>query len=493
MATALRRLTTERAAIVILHLLLFALASRVAVDPDMWWHLRLGQQIVASGDFIYADSFSHTQAGKLHKNHSGLAQLLMLACWRAGGHLGMTLFTSALAVAGMRFVYRAGSGSIYLQGFVLVLGAVCAAAFWSPRPQMFTFLCAAILLYALRRLQQRGDAPQWPLPLLMWIWSNLHGGYIVGYLLIAGFVLGELLKRSAGLGDRGLAPPALRRLCGFTLLSLLLLPVNPLGLSIYTAPLETLAIPGLRSYIQEWKPPDFSQPINGSFIVLAALLLFSVLASRRRFDLSAGLLAGGTLIMALYSGRHLSLFAITAVPVITTNLHEVLSSRGWTLPRRSEETPGRIALNLALIALVALGTLGQLRHVTSASSLEQVLDLNYPRRALEFLSAESSAGQLFNSYNWGGYLIFHAPGFPVFIDGRTDLYRDFLGEYAGAAFGGPRWREVFANHDIGAALIESDSPLAAQLEAAEDWRLAYGDAVARLYLRQPSASESIGS
>ena len=488
----LRRLTTERAAIVIAHLLLFAMASRVAVDPDMWWHLRLGQQIVESGDFIYADSFSHTQIGKLHKNHSGLAQLLMFVCWRAGGHLSMTLFTSILAVAGMHLIYRAGSGSIYMQGFVLVLGAACAAVFWSPRPQMFTFLCAAILLYALRRLQQREDAPLWPLPLLMWIWGNLHGGYIVGYLLIAGFVLGEFLKNTAGLGDRGLAAPVLRRLCVYALVSLLLLPINPLGLSIYTAPLETLAIPGLRSYIQEWKPPDFSQPINWSLIVLAALLLFSVLASKRRFDMTAVLLAGGTLIMALYSGRHLSLFAIMAVPVITTNLHEILSRRGWTLPRRTAETPARIALNLALIGLVALGMLGRIRHVSSASSLEQALALNYPQGALQFLRAESPPGQLFNSYNWGGYLIFHTPEFPVFIDGRTDLYRDLLVEYIGAAFGGPRWREVFARYDIGMALIETDSPLAAQLEAVEDWRLAYQDAVARVYLRQPPASESTG-
>lgn len=69
----IRRLTTERTAIVIVHLLLFALASRVAIDPDMWWQLRLGQQIVETGDFIYADNFSHTQTGKLHKYHSGPA------------------------------------------------------------------------------------------------------------------------------------------------------------------------------------------------------------------------------------------------------------------------------------------------------------------------------------------------------------------------------------------------------------------------------------
>ena len=299
----------------------------------------------------------------------------------------MTLFTALLAVGGMHFLYRAGRGSIYMQGFVLVLGAACAAAFWSPRPQMFTFLCAAILLCRLRRLQQRADATLWPLTILMWIWSNLHGGFISGYLFIAGYLLGEWLKNQAGAGS--LPAPVLRRLCGYTLLSLLLLPINPLGLSVYLTPFETLAIPGLNSLIQEWKPPDFAQPMTWSFVVLVMLLATSALARRRRIDLSAGLLVGGTLIMALHSARHLSLFAITAVPVVTTNLDEILSRKGWTPPRRSVETPGRVVLNLTLIGLVALGTLAQLRYVSSANTVGRALALNYPVVALRFLAAES--------------------------------------------------------------------------------------------------------
>lgn len=488
MKGAIGRLTTERAALVIVHLLLFAMASRVAIDSDMWWHLRLGQQIVATGEFVYADRFSHTQTGRLHQNQSALAQWLMFAFWRASGHLGMTLFVSVLAVGGMHFVYRAGRGSIYMQSFVLVLGAACAATFWSPRPQMLTFLCAAILLFALQRLQERGDARLWPLTILMWLWSNFHGGFIIGYLFIAGFVLGEWLKNARGRG--GLAAPVLRRLCGFALLSLLLLPINPLGLSVYSTPFETLAIPGLRSLIQEWQPTDFSQPITWPFIVLVVLLLVAVWASKRRIDLTAGILVCGAFIMAIYSGRHLSFFAIIAVPIVTTHLEVILSRRGWTLPRRDRETTFRSALNLALICLVASGTLAQLRHVSSTDTLERALALNYPLDALKFLKAQSREGKLFNSYNWGGYLILHAPEFPVFIDGRTDLYRDFLFEYTDAAFGGPAWRDVFARHDIAIALIEAASPLAAKLEAADDWRLAYQDTVASIHLRQQPPNES---
>ncbi|MYD08814.1 MAG: hypothetical protein F4X02_02105 [Chloroflexi bacterium] len=492
MAALLSRLTVERAAIVIAHLLLFAMASRVAIDPDMWWQLRLGQQIAETGEFVSADRFSHTRTGQSRLNHSGFAQVLMYACWRLGGHLGMTLFTALLAVSALHCVFRAGRGSIYMQSYVLVLGAACAAAFWSPRPQMFTFLGAAITLYMIRRLQRRSDTPLWPLPLLMWAWANLHGGYVIGYLFIGGFVLGEGLKRRFGMGDGGLATPALRRLCAYSLLSLLLLPINPLGLSIYAAPLDTLAIPGLRSAIQEWQPPDFSGPGAWSFVGLLALLLASALASRRRVDLSAAILAGGTLVMALYSARHVSLFAITAIPMITTQLDAFLARRGWRMRHRNVETPGRVALNLALIGVVAFGALAQIRHVASAATVERALALNYPLGALRYLQAATAPGHLFNSYKWGGYLIFHAPDLPVFIDGRTDLYRDLLSDYVAAATGGPEWRAVFARHEIGSALIERESPLAAQLEAADEWRLEYQDAVASVFLRSPSTSEGGG-
>ena len=89
--------------------------------------------------------------------------------------------------------------------------------------------------------------------------------------------------------------------------------------------------------------------------------------------------------------------------------------------------------------------------------------------------------------------MYHAPELAVFIDGRTDLYRDILGEYSSAAFGGPGWRDVFTRHDIAIALIESDSPLSARLKTADDWALAYQDAVASVYLRQQSPVEGPAS
>lgn len=475
----MRRLTTERAAGLIVVLLLFAMASRVSVDPDMWWHIRLGEQSVLTGDSVYIDSFSHTQYGAVHKNHSWLGQVVMVGFWSLGGHLGMTLYVSALAVAGMAFVYFAGRGSIYMQGFALVLGGACAAAFWSPRPQMFTFLFTALLLYLLQKPKRDGRAPFWTLPLIMWLWANSHGGYIVGYLIIGAFLLGEWLN--GRFRREQLAAAQIRRLCGFTVLSLALAPINPLGFDVFLAPFETFGISGMRDYIQEWKSPDFTQPVAWSFVILVVAFLVGGWTSRLRIGYGELLLAGGAFVMALYSARHLSLFAIAAVPVITTSFDTVLRRKGWTIADREEETPKRLALNAALIAAVALGTFARVAYVSSPDTVDQSLALNYPAAAVDFLKASGLEGNLFNSYNWGGYLIFALPEYPVFIDGRTDLHRDALGEYTAAAFGTSVFPEVFARHNIAVVLIESDGPLALRLDADKSWERVYRDRVASVY------------
>ena len=484
MTALLRRLTIERTALMVLFVLLFAMASRAAVDPDMWWHIRLGQQSLATGEVVYADTFSYTHAGIVHKNHSGLAQMIMAVLWDYGGHGGMTLFVAALASAGMAFVYAASCGNTYLRAFVLVAGAACAAAFWSPRPQMFTFLFAAMFMHLLRRHRRGERTPVWILPILLWLWANLHGGYLIGFVFIALFLLGDILIRATGRGAACLTNRARRRLGATLLIALAILPLNPLGLDVFAVPFETLGIGGMRQYIQEWRSPDVAQPTTWPFLLLVALLLWSAWSSRLAFDFSEWLLVGVTLCMALYSARHLSLFAIAAAPVIAGQLDAALRRKGWTLARRDVETPARAALNLALISAVAMGVVAHFRYVTDDETVAQSLALNYPVAAIEVLKSAQLEGNIFNSYNWGGYLILNAPDYPVFIDGRTDLYRDFLPEYASAAFGGDNWKAVFEAWDINIALTETAGTLAARMEADGDWLVYHRDQLASVYVKR---------
>lgn len=478
----LQSLRTERAAKAIVFLLLFAMSSRVSLDPDMWWHIRLGEQILETGQPVYADELSHSRQGVVHRNHSWLAQIVMFGLWRLAGHLGLSLFVSALAIGGMFCLYRAGKGSIYMQGFVLVFGAACAAAFWSPRPQMFTFFFSALLVYALFDLKRCGrDRLRW-LPLLFLLWGNCHGGYIFGFVLIGAFALGEALNSVFAFDDPSIPIHKIRKLVSIALLSVIVVPLNPLGLAVFAVPFETIGISGLREYIQEWASPDLSQPYTWGFIILLFLLAASIWSSRRRLDATETIFAVGALCLALMSGRNLPLFAIAAVPIASARLDEALTGRGWIMPQRKREAPLRALVNLALVTIVAAGALLHLAYVSNDDTVNSALALNYPLGAIRQLNASEVGGNLFNSYNWGGYLIFTARRHPVFIDGRTDLHRDLLVDYI-AALGTPAWRDIFAKWDIGIALIESTSTLAARLETASDWRRDYADEMASLFVR----------
>ncbi len=486
-------LTTERTAVAITFVLLLAMASRVAVDPDMWWHLPLGQRVFATGEYAYRDAFSHTLAGVRHLNHSGLGQALLAGFWSLGGHAGLTLFVNLFALGGMACLYKSGRGTIYMQSFVLVFAAACAATFWSPRPQMLTFFFSALLLFWLRQ-QKRGARDRlWLLPPLMWLWGNCHGGYLVGFLFISAFIVGEALNQLLGFGASVMPWRDIRRLTAAAVVAVALMPLQPLGFDVFAAPFDTLGIADLRSIIQEWKPPNFAEPSTWSFLILLIMLIAAMATSRRKLDCTEFLLLGGALLMALHAARHLSLFAVVATPIITTRFDALLCRKGWALPRRASESPKRVLINLLLIGAVGLATLLRFMAVTDAATVNGVLARNFPGDAVKHLETRQDRGNLFNSYNWGGYLIYHAPQYPVFIDGRTDLYRDLLPEYIAAVTESDAWRSVFTRWNVTLALIETGGMLAAQLDAAEGWRRVYRDDVASLYrLSSVAPSEANG-
>lgn len=481
MPRLLQGLTIERSAAVIVFILLFAMAARVSVDTDMWWHLRVGEQIFDTGEMIYADSFSYTFAGAVHRNHSAGAQLLMRAVWELGGHAGMSLFTAILAVVGMYFLHRAGQGSIYVRAFVLIAGAAGAALFWSPRPQMFTFLFASVLVFLLRDFKRSQRSRLWWIIPLMWLWANAHGGFAIGYVFLAAFIAGELLNRAFGLGDFPLA--GIRQLVWVSVISAMLLVINPNGVGIYALPFETLGLQALRRFIQEWQPPDFNQPFTWGWIALLLMTVAAVWASRLKFDWTDWLLVGGALAMALTAGRNLPFFVIAAVPVVTCHFDSVLRANGWTLQPKARESPGRVCLNLLLVSLVMLGALAKVSAVADSDAIYDELSEVLPVDAVNYLNGAALEGNMFNSYNWGGYLMFYARQHRVYIDGRTDLYAGFLNDYFGAAVGSDEWRGEFKEWDIRFALIETDSGLAQELSADDGWRTAYQDALASIFVR----------
>jgi len=162
---------------------------------------------------------------------------------------------------------------------------------------------------------------------------------------------------------------------------------------------------------------------------------------------------------------------------------------GIQLPRRTaQETPTwQRALNwVILVPLVAVAAL-RAGQVYPAEANWAILDEEFPAGALAALKDERPPGRLLNSYNWGGYLIWELPEYPVYVDGRTDLYGDELvGEwmrFVGAEEGQDGWEAIADKWDVRLVLLEPSWPVVAALAEAEGWQLLYQDELAVLYGR----------
>jgi hypothetical protein len=450
------------------------LATFVPVDTDTWWHIRSGEYTLTKG-MIYADPFSFTKAGEPWTNHSWGSQVIIYTVWKMAGNLGLALYTSTLATAGMAFIYRICAGSVYLRAFALVMGAATAAVFWSPRPQMLTFFLSTVVLYLLYIYKREKKDRLWLIPIVMMIWGNLHAGFSIGFILLGGVIVGEILGNIFDpKGENRVSWAGVRKLIIVSVVSAALLVVNPYGFDMLKVPFQTLSIGALRDFIQEWNSPNFHERQTWPFIFMLLGILGSVGASHKKMDWTNFILVSGTAFMGFLAGRNISVFAVVATPVLTYHLDAMLTERGWVITPVRHVTPRMARLNLLLVSVIVLGALFKVVAVVTPQTIDEAQEQYLPVKVARFIEEERPAGPMFNSYNWGGYLMFAVPDYPVFVDGRTDLYGDeFLLEYLRAATGDNTWYTTLDKYNINLVVIEKGSGLAEQLLDEPGWHKIY--------------------
>lgn len=482
----MRRLTIERSAVIILFMLLFALATRIPIDTDTWWHLRAGEYTLQHG-MIYADPFSFTKAGEAWINHSWGSQIALYAIWKVAGSFGLAVYVAGLATAGMWFVYKMSAGNVYLRAFAIVLGAATAAVFWSPRPQMFSFFLSAVLLYLLHLHKREKIDRLWLIPPLMAVWGNLHAGFSIGFILLFGSIAGEILGNIFNPKGESVIPwVGIRKMTLVTVVSIAAILINPYGLQMLGVPFQTIGIGALQNFIQEWNTPNFHERQNWPFIMLLLGLFGAAGASKKRLDWTDFVLASGTAFMALLAGRNVAVFAVVATPILTRYLDTVLTERGWVVRPIQRVTPRMARLNVILVGVIGLVALLKVLLVLDTKTVDQAQRDYLPVDAAEHLQLANLTGPMFNSYNWGGYLMYALPDTPVFVDGRTDLYGDdFLThDYLQTASGAPGWQDTLTKYGIKLVVMEADSGLARNLRDDPAWHIDYEDKLAVIFVRQ---------
>jgi hypothetical protein len=443
---------------------IFCCAATMPMQPDSWWQLRVGEEILARGEVPQVDVLSFTAAGRPWPNHEWLAQVVFIALYRLGGVSLLTLVCAAIVTAACAPSVLAMRGPPVVRMALLAGAFVGIAPSFSVRPQVLTGLCFGLTL----ALLQGRWAWRWLLVPLFALWANLHGGVALGGWLM---LCATAAAAWADPGRRG-------RMVLLTLCCGAATTLTPMGVHILAFPIHS--VHRLKALgVEEWRSAGLdSQSLT--LYALAALLvglLTACLLHRRAGSaeqtgeviaawptalwLTAAL---GFILPAAMSIRNVPYFLLLAAPAV---------SRLWVIcrpDRLAASTPAREPrwLGHALVLLAALGGGAAVacayRDPPARMGWQPVSDE-------DALALEAAPHPAYNTYNCGGYLLWFTRR-SVFLDSRQDPYPlDFMVRAARAELDG-RFKELARDWGLVSAILAAGSPLEAELDRS-GWRRVY--------------------
>lgn len=478
-------------------------------DGDLPRHLRVGQEILAHGLF-HADRFSWTMSGQPFVPYEWGSEVLYALAHRVAGMPGvLALMGVSLALAYFllnRLLERLGVDPLLAFGTALA-AALASSPHWLARPHVFSFPAIVALLWLLeaptnaaapRRPHGRLDlSPLWAL-LVFAVWANLHAGFLFGLALIGFYLAGDLLAtwREPFRRDH-LA--ALRRRALLLAAGIVGTCLNPSGLGIITHVASYFGKTWLVDITLEMRSPDFHRLSARIFLVLLLAVIAVLALVRRHLPWPHLVTLLGTTYFALFSGRHIELWALTGFPLVAVHADpEWRRIAGLRLSRlRLAFAAGTSAARAGVWSLAGGCLLWTVAiHGGHAAGLQLLKDrfdptvfpVNLVRRA----RSADVRGRMFNDFVWGGYVLYAWPEQKVFIDGQTDFYGEPLSKlYVSIRAAQPGWDRRLDSLGVSIVLLPDEAPLSRWLMASDNWVVAdSADGAVRFARTAPMLSRS---
>ena len=493
-------LSTPSGILLVSVLIIIALPVTSSIgDPDFWWHLRTGQLLIANHlQLLGTDPYTYTVAGHHWTMHEWLAEVVFAVTYGWGGLGPIVLVLSLLTWLGLACV--ALRAWLHTHNRValsvgLIVAVVAAYPIWGPRDQMVDFAFSCILLYVVERYLTRGGRALWVLPPLFLLWTNLHGGFVIGLAFLAIIVIAEACGGHLGLPD----PAPLRRVrilavatVGCALVSM----INPNGPGILLYAIGTVTSPAQQALILEWQSPDFGDWAVRGFAVMVVSLAGFAIANRRMRARDCALVVA-TAALAFQSVRNLAIFVAAASPVWIEQLSCLLERLGERRRRPAATVivtgpvpiafagPAKppLAMRLTTLGLVAAllvaGYVGlRLVPAMDVTPTSTVYDQAYPVCASRWLQSAPHGLRIFDQYGEGGYLSWSLAGTgdKIFIFGDAALMGDaLLYTYADVVSLRPDWQQILQRYGTQMVLFDTGTPLDVVLRESPQWVRVYTD------------------
>jgi hypothetical protein len=474
------RLTICLSLVLIVTAKLFFYASELLRDPDNWWQVKVGLDMLASRTIPAVDTYSHTFAGQPWIAKEWLGQVLLATGYKSFGWSGV-IFLTVSAVGLMTFILAWCLSAVLKPIVTIVVVMVITffvSAVYNARPLIFSLpimvLWTAMLFQAAR---DRQAPPFWLLGLIA-LWANLHGTFTFGFV-IAAFAGLDFLARV-----RLSQPRLLAKWIAFGLLCPLVTLINPYGVKAILATFTVASGNEAVARISEWNP--FNARTDGFSEVLLLTVVAALLVTRIRIRWTYAAFFIFTLHLFLAYSRFQYIWLLLVPIVLAADVAEqfpALSTRRWLGETRDTLERAVVKHFYRISCMMVAGWLAGAAIFLNYSTVSPS-DRTSASNALAFAQTHSLSGNVLNAYNFGGTLIFH--DIKTYIDGRTDQL--FLNGFMNATFemgtaaGKPILQKTIEDHNIKWALLEPDDKRIPFFNELSGWRKAYDDKFAVVYV-----------
>ena len=537
--------------VALLSVLVFtALSVRLLGDAGIGWHIRTGQFILSTHTIPRADPFSSTMVGQPWFAWEWLYDVLVGGLDTVAGLNGVVLFTALLIAVTFSWTFRLllrRKTNLLLALILVLLAASAAMIHFLARPHVVSWLFTVAWFWILESSEESGREPEshsfatsavkinnsrslpWLLPTLMLVWVNLHGGFLVGFVLLAIYWISAVWQWFRFAGDRFddvlqniRAGKRARDLALVGFLSALATFLNPYGWSLHVHIYRYLSNRFLMDHIDEFQSPNFHGVAQKCFAGLLLLTLVALAARKREtgsVPASQFLVVMFAVYSGLYASRNIPVSSLLLILVIgpwlssaVQTLSEAPAGRPWrTLVNRriasssSGVVPPPFLQRMQTIDRSLRGHLWPIAVTVLACWIAAhggkfgaapLIDAHFngkrfPVEAVNYLEKQDVQGPVLTPDSWGGYLIYRLyPRTKVVVDDRHDLYgEEFLKSYLKMIHVEPGWEEFLQQHQAGCILVPKNSALANIPLETNAWNPIYKDDVAILFVPVPSASQ----
>jgi hypothetical protein len=467
--------------------------QRLLQDADTTLHIRIGQQILASGSIPRIDPFSFSKPGQTWYAFEWLSEVALAAAYNLSGFKGVVLLAGMAIALYLTLLlkyslWRGANGMIAM--IVVLISATASTIDFHARPHVFTLLFLTAAVWILEYNRRTGGHLIWTLVPLTALWANLHGGFVIFLVLLVLRCVGcaaeawfwpqpsqERWREAKQLAKVGL-------LCGLASL------LNPYGIYLHLHILETLRSPWIMANVSAFLSPIFRSEELYYFMILLFAGLMAVVPLVRTRHIVEPLWILFLAYASLTSVRHALIFLLVAGPIISLEASEWWANAVYGRSRKSplvalHEIADSFSNKLRGTSAFIPAFIVALVFTPGLSWPQEFAADAVPMKLVEKHLDLLSSGRLFTSDQIADYLIFRSARQKVFIDSRHNYYGDKIGnDYLHIAGGSSMWRSLLDQYRIDILLAETNAPITSLAKTTSDWKLIDSDKQYALFERR---------